>query len=81
MGVTRPSCAYVSENRRQGLGQSTSSNAVLRAYVTSTNTLIGTLTNNGGGRYELRITWPSDPQNTTVRSSLGCSATRTVTVR
>ena len=60
---------------------STNSSAVLRAYVTSTNALIGTLSNNGGGGYEGRFTWPSNPQNITVRSSLGGSATGVVTAR
>jgi hypothetical protein len=60
---------------------STSSSAVLTAYVSSTNQLIGTLTNNGGGRYEGRFTWPNSPQNVTVRSSLGGSATSAVTLR
>jgi hypothetical protein len=57
---------------------STNSSAVLRVYVTSTNELIGTLSNNGGGRYAGRFTWPSNPQNVTVRSSLGGSASRNV---
>jgi hypothetical protein len=54
---------------------------VLRAYVTSTNQLIGSLANKGGGRYEGRFTWPSNPQNVTVQSSLGGSASRAVSSR
>ena len=57
---------------------STSANAVLRVYVTSTNELIGTLSNDGGGRYRGQFTWPTNPQNITVRSSLGGSASRSV---
>ncbi|HEV3469705.1 MAG TPA: hypothetical protein VG148_10320 [Pyrinomonadaceae bacterium] len=60
---------------------STNSSATLRAYVTSTNALIGTLRNEGGGRYRGDFSWPSNPQSVTVRSSLGGSATRAVTVK
>jgi hypothetical protein len=52
----------------------------LQVFVSSTNQLIGTLTNNGGGRYSRTFNWPSNPQNVTVRSSLGGSASRNVTV-
>lgn len=58
---------------------STSANATLRAFVTSTDELIGTLSNNGGGSYEGRLDWPTNPQSITVRSSAGGSATTTVT--
>ena len=60
---------------------STSASATLTAYVSATGQLIGTLTNDGGGRYSGRFTWPTNPQNVTVRSSLGGSATRAVTVK
>ena len=60
---------------------STRSSATLTAYVTSTGQRIGTLNNEGGGRYRGEFTWPTNPQNITVRSSLGGSATRAVTVR
>jgi hypothetical protein len=56
-------------------------NATLKVYVTSTNTLIGTLQNDGGGRYRGDFSWPTNPQNITVRSSLGGSASRTVTLK
>jgi hypothetical protein len=60
---------------------STSATATLQVFVTSTNQLIGTLTNNGGGRYSRTFSDVStNPQNITVRSSLGGSASRTVTV-
>lgn len=55
---------------------SSSSTATLRAYVSSTNQLIGTLS---AGRGE--FSWPTNPQSITVRSSLGGSATRTVTAK
>jgi hypothetical protein len=60
---------------------STSASAILQVFVTSTNTLIGTLQNDGGGRYSGRFSWPSNPQSITVRSSLGGSATRTVALK
>jgi hypothetical protein len=59
---------------------STSASATLQVFVTSTNQLIGTLTNNGGGRYSRTFSNVSNnPQNVTVRSSLGGSASRAVT--
>jgi hypothetical protein len=73
---------YDSGNRRLRV-EATSSNAsaTLQVYVTSTNTLIGTLQNDGGGRYRGDFSWPTNPQNITVRSSLGGSASRTVTLK
>ena len=63
--------------------EATGSNAsaTLSVYVTSTNTLIGALTNEGGGRYRGDFSWPTNPQNITVRSSLGGSASRNVTLK
>ena len=55
---------------------SSSAGATLRVYVTATNALIGTLSG-GAGSFSLA----SSPQSITVRSSLGGSATRTVTVK
>ena len=55
---------------------SSAAGATLRVYSTSTNTLIGTLS---AGRGEFSVT--SNPQSITVRSSLGGSATRTVTLK
>jgi hypothetical protein len=46
--------------------------------VTSTNQLIGTLNNDGSGRYSARFSLSTNPQNVTVRSSLGGSASRDV---
>jgi hypothetical protein len=60
---------------------STNANATLQVFVTSTNQLIGTLTNNGGGRFRGQFSWPVNPQTITVRSNFGGQATRTVTVR
>jgi hypothetical protein len=63
--------------------EATGSNAsaTLQVYVTSTNTLIGTLRNEGGGRYRAELSWPTNPQNITVSSSLGGLASRTVTLK
>lgn len=55
---------------------SSAANATLRAYVTSTDTLIGTLS---AGRGNFSIA--ANPQNITVRSTLGGSATRTVSTK
>lgn len=60
---------------------STSAAATLTVYVTATGQRIGTLANNGGGRYSAQFSWPSNPQNITVRSSLGGSATTGVAKR
>ena len=60
---------------------STSASATLTAYVTSTGQLIGTLVNNGSGRYSLRVSWTSNPQNITIRSSAGGLGTSPVTAR
>jgi hypothetical protein len=60
---------------------SSNSSATLKVHVSSTNALIGTLRNEGGGRYRGDFAWSSNPQNITVRSSLGGSATRAVTAK
>ena len=60
---------------------STSSSATLQVFVTATNQLIGTLTNNGGGKYTAQFSWPTNPQNITVKSSLGGSASKAVTLK
>ncbi|MGN6700426.1 MAG: hypothetical protein ACTHMR_19905 [Thermomicrobiales bacterium] len=63
----------------QATGSNTS--ATLRVYVTSSGALIGTLTNKVGGRYEGQFSWPVNPQNITVRSSLGGAGTKGVTAK
>jgi hypothetical protein len=45
----------------------------LRAYVTSSNTLIGTLIGDVDGSYIGDLSWPTNPQMITVRSSMGGS--------
>lgn len=75
--------AEYAADKRELRVEATGSNAsaVLRCYVSSTGALIGTLTNEGGGRYRGQFSWPSNPQSVTVRSSLGGSATRSVAAR
>ena len=59
---------------------SSSAAATLQVFVASTGALIGKLSNDGSGRYRGQFSWPSNPQSITVKSSLGGSATRTVTL-
>ena len=68
-----------SELRVEATGSNAS--ATLSVYVTSTNTLIGTLRNEGGGRYRADFSWSTNPQSITVRSNLGGSASRTVSLK
>jgi uncharacterized delta-60 repeat protein len=62
-------------------GMSTRPTAILDVFVTSSAIRIGALTNVGGGDYAGRFTWPANPQNITVRSTLCGSATSQVTLR
>jgi hypothetical protein len=60
---------------------STSSSATLRVFVTSTGALLGTLSNSGGGQYRGELSSATNPQNITVRSSLGGVATASVVAK
>ena len=60
---------------------STSSNATLQAFVTATGQLLGTLANSGGGQYRADLIVSTNPQNITVRSSLGGVATSSVVAK
>ncbi|MCZ7569741.1 MAG: hypothetical protein M5U01_14325 [Ardenticatenaceae bacterium] len=71
----------VSKQQLRVEATSTSSTATLRVYVTATGALIGTLQNNGSGRYSGQFNWATNPQQITVRSSLGGSATQTVVLK
>lgn len=76
------SADYVTSKRELRVEVSdSSSTATLRAYVTSTGALIGTLSNSGGGKYKAQFTVSTNPQNVTVRSSLGGSASKAVTLK
>jgi hypothetical protein len=80
--VTITRAEYDSGNRRLRVeATSTRANATLQAFVTSSGQLIGTLSNDGGGRYRGEFTWPVNPQSITVRSNFGGQATRAVTLR
>jgi hypothetical protein len=58
---------------------STNAGATLKVYVTSSGALIGTLQNNGGGQYQGQLDQATNPQNVTVKSSAGGSASLAVT--
>ena len=60
---------------------STASNVTLKVYETSTGDLLGTPTNNGGGKYHGQFSWPTNPQSITIKSSLGGSATTMVVLK
>ena len=60
---------------------SSQSTATLNVYTTTTNQLIGKLGSTRNGRYSGTFTWPSNPGQITVRSTLGGAATRTVTTK
>src|SRR5207245_9954968 len=60
---------------------SASSSATLKVFVTSTGALVGTLANYGGGKYIGERSWSANPQTSTVKSSLGGSATKPVTAK
>ena len=80
--VTITRAEYDTGNRRLRVeATSTRANAILQAFITSSNQLIGTLSNDGGGRFRGEFSWPVNPQNITVRSNFGGQATRTVTAR
>jgi hypothetical protein len=74
----------VYDKRKQELqiqATGTSPTAVLKAYATSSGALVGTLRNDGGGRYSAVFRKVANPGSITVRSDRGGSATQTVTVR
>ena len=58
----------------------TSSDATLQVFVTSTDTLIGSLTKNGT-TYVGKFSWPTNPVKIKVKSSAGGSATKRVRTR
>lgn len=60
---------------------STDANASLQVFVTSSNELIGTLNNQGGGKYKGQFNWPVNPQNITINSSSGGSDSANVPLK
>ena len=80
ISITR--AEYDSGNRRLRVeATSTRATATLQVVVSSSGQLIGTLSNEGGGRFRGEFSWPVNPQSITVRSNFGGQATRTVTLR
>jgi photosystem II stability/assembly factor-like uncharacterized protein len=73
---------YTSSKRQLSVqATSTKTTAALKAYVTSSGALIGTLANNGGGRYSATFAVSTNPQNITVKSSNGGTASKAVTLK
>lgn len=74
---------YTASKRTLGVeARSTNSSATLRVFKTSTNELIGTLRNEGGGRYRATFSnVASNPGNITVTSSAGGTASINVTLK
>ncbi|MGB8508151.1 MAG: FG-GAP-like repeat-containing protein, partial [Pyrinomonadaceae bacterium] len=60
---------------------STRSSATLQVFVTASGQLVGTLSNNGGGKFTGSFNAATNPQSVTVRSSSGGAATRTVVAK
>jgi uncharacterized repeat protein (TIGR01451 family) len=78
--VTITLAQYRASSKRLSVqATSTNATATLQVYITATGQLIGTLTNNGG-TYSGQFKWLTNPQNITVRSSLGGSSSAIVTV-
>ncbi|HKG81347.1 MAG TPA: hypothetical protein VKA78_18050, partial [Pyrinomonadaceae bacterium] len=55
--------------------------AMLIVYVTATGNVVGTLKSNGNGRFSASLSWPTYPENITVRSNFGGSASSTVALK
>jgi outer membrane protein assembly factor BamB len=73
---------YMRSKRQLQVGaSSTNPSATLKVSVSSSGASIGTLVNNGGGRYSGLFAWPGNPQNVTVKSNLGGSASKAVVVK
>ena len=64
-----------------GTATSARTNATMPVLVTSTGQIIGTLANDGGGRYSATLKWTVNPQNVTARSSSGGSASGALTLK
>src|SRR5215208_1591285 len=55
--------------------------AMLIVYVTATGDVVGTLKSNGNGRFSASLSWPTYPNDITVRSSLGGSGSSAVALK
>jgi uncharacterized repeat protein (TIGR03803 family) len=60
---------------------SSSKTATMNVLVTSTGALIGSLANDGSGRFKGDLSWASNPQNITLKSSAGGSTGKAVTAK
>jgi hypothetical protein len=68
----------ISQKQLKVQATSTSSTATLSVYETSSGAFLGTMANDGGGKYELQTTLATAPANVTIKSSLGGSASLNV---
>lgn len=55
--------------------------ATLSVYVTKTGELVGILKSNGNGRFSASLSWPTYPENITLRSSFGGSVSSAVALK
>jgi hypothetical protein len=79
--VTISSAVYTTSRKQLQVQATTSATtATLQVFVTSTDTLIGTLTKKNAS-YTGKFTWSTNPASITVKSSAGGSATKVVTTR
>lgn len=73
---------YVASKRQLSVqASSSSSSATLTVSVAASGSVIGVLSNRGGGRYEGTFNVAVNPQSVVVSSSLNGSATRAVTLK
>ncbi|MDQ6786207.1 MAG: FG-GAP-like repeat-containing protein [Acidobacteriota bacterium] len=80
VGISRTE--YTASNRSLRVeATGTRTNATLQVFVTSSSQLVGTLTNNGGGKYSGQFNLSVNPQNITVRSNFGGSASSGVVLK
>jgi hypothetical protein len=80
ISITRAEYATSKANLRVE-ATSSRTNATLQLFVTSTGQLVGTLANNGGGKFSGQFSWSVNPQNVTVRSNLGGAKSSAVTAK
>ncbi|HEX4666921.1 MAG TPA: hypothetical protein VH207_09990, partial [Chthoniobacterales bacterium] len=79
--VTVTAAVYTTARKQlQVQASTTATTATLQVFVTSTDTLIGTLTKKGT-RYTGKFSWPTNPVNITVKSSAGGTASKAVLAR
>jgi len=72
---------FASRRELRVTAKDSNSTATLQVYVTSTGQLIGQLIKGGDGTYREQFTWPTNPQNIAVQSSLCGRVTKDVTLK